>query len=126
MSGKILIPLFAAAFLLAPAFTPAAGVPDSATAATTVKSSRPNTETTTLRMAEIMIPGNAGDRMGGGGGKGHARTTTVKSSKSNTSDRMGGGGGGKGAAGRATTVKSSKSNTSDRMGGGGGKGAAGQ
>jgi hypothetical protein len=50
-----------------------------------------------------------------------ARATTVKSSKSNTSDRMGGGGG-KGAASRATTVKSSKSNTSDRMGGGGGIG----
>ncbi len=48
------------------------------------------------------------------------RATTVKSSKSNTSDRMGGGGG-KGSA-RATTVKSSKSNTSDRMGGGGGFG----
>ena len=55
-----------------------------------------------------------------------AQATTVKSSKSNTSDRMGGGGGGKGAAGRATTVKSSKSNSSDRMGGSGGKGAAGQ
>ena len=50
--------------------------------------------------------------------------TTVKSSKSNTSDRMGGGGG-KGAAARATTVKSSKSNTSDRMGGGGGRGVGG-
>ncbi len=50
------------------------------------------------------------------------RATTVKSSKSNTSDRMGGGGG-KGTTLRATTVKSSKSNTSDRMGGGGGKGA---
>jgi hypothetical protein len=49
--------------------------------------------------------------------------TTVKSSKSNSSDRMGGGGGGKGAAG-VTAVKSSKSNSSDRMGGGGGgKGA---
>ncbi|WP_327570699.1 hypothetical protein [Bradyrhizobium sp.] len=44
------------------------------------------------------------------------RSTAVKSSKSNTSDRMGGGGGAKGAAGV----------TSDRMGGGGGaKGAAG-
>jgi hypothetical protein len=51
--------------------------------------------------------------------------TTVKSSKSNTSDRMGGGGGGKGAAG-LTTVKSGKSNTSDRMGGGGGGKGAGQ
>ncbi len=40
--------------------------------------------------------------------------TTVKSSKSNTSDRMGGGGGGKGSgAAKTTTVKSSKSNTSD-------------
>jgi hypothetical protein len=70
---------------------------------------------------------NTSDRMGGGGGgKGAAgRATTVKSSKSNSSDRMGGGGGGKGAAGRATTVKSSKSNSSDRMGGGGGaKGGA--
>jgi hypothetical protein len=43
-----------------------------------------------------------------------AMPTTVKSSKSNTSDRMGGGGGGKGATGL----------TSGRMGGGGGgKGA---
>ena len=68
---------------------------------------------------------NTSDRMGGGGGKGKAGRTTVKSSKSNTSDRMGGGGG-KGKAGR-TTVKSSKSNTSDRMGGGGGLGfGAGQ
>jgi hypothetical protein len=51
---------------------------------------------------------------------------TLPSGKSNTSDRMGGGGGGKGAAG-VTAVKSSKSNSSDRMGGGGGgKGAAQQ
>jgi hypothetical protein len=50
--------------------------------------------------------------------------TTVKSSKSNTSDRMGGGGG-KGKAARGKTVKSGKSNTSDRMGGGGGKGFGG-
>jgi hypothetical protein len=45
------------------------------------------------------------------GGKPAARSS-VKSSKSNTSDRMGGEGG-KGTA-RATTVKSSKSNTSDK------------
>jgi hypothetical protein len=51
--------------------------------------------------------------------------TTVKSGKSNSSDRMGGGGGGKGAAG-VTTVKSGKSNSSDRMGGGGGGKGAGQ
>ena len=54
-----------------------------------------------------------------------AMPTTVKSSKSNSSDRMGGGGGGKGAAG-VTAVKSSKSNSSDRMGGGGGGKGAGQ
>jgi hypothetical protein len=54
---------------------------------------------------------NISDRMGGGGGgKGAAGVTTVKSSKSNSSDRMGGGGGGKGATGL----------TSGRMGGGGG------
>jgi hypothetical protein len=54
---------------------------------------------------------NVTDRMGGGGGgKGAAGVTTVKSSKSNSSDRMGGGGGGKGASGRMG-------------GGGGGKGA---
>jgi opacity protein-like surface antigen len=51
-----------------------------------------------------------------------AEPVTVKSSKSNTSDRTGGGGGG---AARTTTVKSSKSNTSDRMGGGGGVRAGG-
>ena len=56
-----------------------------------------------------------------------AEPVTVKSSKSNTSDRMGGGGGTQGAGGaaRTTTVKSSKSNTSDRMGGGGGVRAGG-
>jgi hypothetical protein len=43
--------------------------------------------------------------------------TTVKSSKSNGSERMGGGGGAKGAGGVAkTTVKSSKSNGSERTG----------
>jgi uncharacterized protein YdeI (BOF family) len=60
---------------------------------------------------------------GGLGSGGSAQSTTVKSSKSNTSDRMGGGGG-KGSTAKTTTVKSSKSNTSDRMGGGGGKGSA--
>jgi hypothetical protein len=65
-------------------------------------------------MAQLNLPG--GDDFGAGGS---ARATTVKSSKSNTSDRLGGGGGGQGGAARATTVKSSKSNTSDRMGGGG-------
>ena len=48
-----------------------------------------------------------------GQGGGTAKTTTVKSSKSNTSDRMGGGGGKGGGTARTTTVKSSKSNTSD-------------
>ena len=50
-----------------------------------------------------------------------AEPVTVKSSKSNTSDRTGGGGAG--GVARTTTVKSSKSNTSDRMGGGGGRGS---
>jgi uncharacterized protein YdeI (BOF family) len=67
-------------------------------------------------MAQFNIPGP-----GGFGSGDPARSTTVKSSKSNTSDRMGGGGG-KGGAAKATTVKSSKSNSSDRMGGGGGTG----
>jgi uncharacterized protein YdeI (BOF family) len=42
----------------------------------------------------------------------------IKGSKSDTSDRMGGGGGAKGAGGAAktTTVKRSKSNTSDPHG----------
>ena len=66
--------------------------------------------------AQFGLPGLGGTQPTGQG-------ATAKSSKSNTSDRMGGGGG-KGSASRATTVKSSKSNTSDRMGGGGGKGVA--
>ena len=48
----------------------------------------------------------------------YAETTTVKSSKSNTSDRMGGGGGGKGAVGK-TSVRPGVTNTTtggDRMG----------
>ena len=44
-----------------------------------------------------------------------SQATTVKSSKSNQSERMGGGKGA-GSAAKATTVKSSKSNTSDRLG----------
>ena len=102
MSRTIQIAIAAAAFLVAPAALPtvapllAPGVSGSAEAATNLNTSRTN----------------------------RARATTVKSSKSNTSDRMEGGGGGRGAA-RATTVKSSKSNTSDRMGGGGGRGGGG-
>src|SRR5438132_2255500 len=46
---------------------------------------------------------------------GPAQSSSVKSSKSNTSDRIGGTHG-RGANTRATTVKSSKSNTSDRIG----------
>ena len=57
----------------------------------------------------------------------YAETATVKNSKSNTSDRMGGGGGGKGAAGTAIVQPSglpSINTGTDRMGGGGGgKGA---
>jgi hypothetical protein len=81
----------------------------------------------------INMPGTSGAGAGGP----DARATTVKSSKSNTSDRVGGtqgtggaakatnlnssrsniyrtgGGGGKGSAAKPTTVKSSKSNTSE-------------
>ena len=53
----------------------------------------------------------------------YAETTTVKSSKSNTSDRMGGGGGGKGAAGTAIGLPSINTGTDRMGGGGGGKGA---
>ena len=59
------------------------------------------------------------------GTSGPAQSSSIKSSKSNTSDRMGGGGGGQGGTTRTTTVKSSKSNTSDRLGGGGGGGPDG-
>lgn len=61
MSRKLLIPLLAAAFLAAPAFVPAAitGLSDSATADTTVKSSKSNTS----------------DRMGGGPGKPSTKKT---------------------------------------------------
>jgi hypothetical protein len=98
-SGKFLIPLLATAFLAAPAFAPTAALSDSALAVTNLNTSRSNIARTKTPRAV-------------GGTK--ARATTVKSSKSNTSDRMGGGGGR--STTRATTVKSSKSNTSDRIG----------
>src|SRR5436305_1882925 len=101
MSGKAVLPLFAAVHLAPPAI-------ESALAATNLNSSRSNI----ARNKPV-----TGTKQ-----HGTTRATTVKSSKSNTSDRMGGGGGRHGAALRATTVKSSKSNTSDRMGGGGGGG----
>ena len=83
MSRKVLVPLLAAAFLVVPAI-------DKALAYTNLNSSRSNI----YRNKHVT------------GTKQHGTTrTTVKSSKSNTSDRMGGGGG-KGAAARATTVKS--------------------
>jgi hypothetical protein len=44
---------------------------------------------------------NSSDRMGGGGGRSVAHTQKVKSSKSNSSDRMGGGGGGRTVGGGA-------------------------
>jgi len=92
MSRKVLIALFAAALLVVP-------VTEAALAYTHLNSSKSNI----YRNKHVT------------GTKQHGtnRTTTIKSSKSNTSDRMGGGGG-KSAAARATTVKSSKSNTSDR------------
>ena len=55
------------------------------------------------------------------GSAGTARTTTVKSSKSNTSDRTGAAQGTDNVT-RTTAVKGSKSNTSDRVGGAKGTG----
>jgi hypothetical protein len=95
MSRNVLIPLFAATFLVVPAI-------EQALAVTNLNSSRSNI----YRQKAAPGPKQPGA----------ARATTVKSSKSNTSSRMGGG---KGSSSRTTTVKSSKSNTSDRMGGGG-------
>jgi hypothetical protein len=84
MSRKFLIPLVAAAFLAVPAMLPSAFVSAIAQDASRGK---------TIKQPK-------------------ARTTTVKSSKSNISDRMGGGGGTKAGGG------------TNRMGGGGGKGGA--
>ena len=56
--------------------------------------------------------GRAGEGTGTGGEA--ARGTTVKSGKSNSSERASGA---EGASERATTVKSSKSNSSDRAAG---------
>ena len=61
----------------------------------------------------------AGDGSGAGGIV--TESTTVKSSKSNSSERTGGAAGADGA--EATTVKGSKSNTSERAGGSAGGGA---
>ena len=59
-----------------------------------------------LAMAQFTVgPGTFGAPDGA------ARMNTVKSSKSNSSDRMGGGGGGKGGAAKATNLNSSRSNT---------------
>jgi len=45
----------------------------------------------------------------------NARSTTVKSSKSNTSDRMGGGGGGKGASKTTTQGTTTPSNRAKNL-----------
>ncbi len=57
----------------------------------------------------------AGEPQGAGHGGQPLEATTVKSSKSNSQDRLGGPEGSAPAA--ATTVKSSKSNSSERLGG---------
>ena len=62
-------------------------------------------EATTVKSSKS----NSQDRLGGTGGGSPAEATTVKSSKSNSSDRLGGTGGGSPA--EATTVKGSKSNS---------------
>lgn len=87
MSRKVLIPLFAVAFLIAI---------DSAFAWTNLNSSRSNI----YRNKHV-----TGTKQ-----HGTTRATTVKSGKSNTSDRMGGGGGSKGGANRKGNLNSSRSN----------------
>ena len=82
MSRTALVPLLAAVCWVVPAI-------DAATAFTNLNSSRSNIF--------------RGQHVTGTKQPGAMRATTVKSSKSNTSDRA-----------RTTTVKSSKSNTSDR------------
>jgi hypothetical protein len=62
-------------------------------------------EATTVKSSKS----NSSDRLGGTGGGSPAEATTVKSSKSNSSERLGGTGGGSPA--EATTVKGSKSNS---------------
>ena len=106
--------VLAVTFFAAPTIAPTAlpGLSGSVLAATNLNSSRSNI----YRKKHVT-----------GTKQGTARATTVKSSKSNTSDRMGrgpslGADSGHGAS-RASSVKSSKSNTSDRMHGRGGIGA---
>ena len=88
MSRKALVPLFAAAFLVMQAT-------DSALAWTNLNSSRSNI----YRNKHV-----TGTKQ-----HGTTRATTVKSSKSNTSDRMGGGDG-KSGANRKGNLNSSRSN----------------
>lgn len=97
MSRKVFVPLLAAVVLAMPAI-------ESALA----KAKNLNTSRSNIYRTKQVT---------GTQQHGTARTTTVKSSKSNTSDRMGAGG--HGSTARTTTVKSSKSNSSDRSGGGG-------
>lgn len=83
MSRKLLIPLVAAAFIAAPAFAPA---PIAAGLSGSAQAKNLNTSRSNIYRTEAQ----SGTKKG-------ARTTKIKSTKSNTSDRMGGGGG-KGAA----------------------------
>jgi hypothetical protein len=58
-------------------------------------------------------------------GSARAEPATVHGSKSKQGDRVGGGGGVRGSASKTTTVKSSKSNTNDRRGPSGNSAPAG-
>lgn len=89
---RTLIALIATAVLAGSGVALAAGSEGRAEEATTVKSSRSNSQ----------------DRTGGAPAADAAEGTTVKGSKSNSSERAGGA-----ASGRGTTVKSGKSNTSE-------------
>ena len=92
MSGKFLLAILTAVFLATPAFAPATMTSLSGSAlaqktpttdATNLNSSRSNIYRTKQTGKTTKQPTKSGS----------ARATTVKSSQSNTSDRMGGGGG---------------------------------
>jgi hypothetical protein len=95
MSRKVLlIPFVAAAFLAAPAFAPATlpGLSAPAEAATNLNSSRSNIyrkkvvgKQDNIYRTKVIVKSGKSKL---GHPHGNARTTTVKSSKSNTSDRV--------------------------------------
>ena len=87
------------------AFAPAA------LAATTINTTKSNTFKSCVQAGGTMAKDSKGrESCTPKGQKPTARATTVKSSKSNTSDRMGGGGGKGTAPAESTNLNSSRSN----------------